>query len=935
MTPDRWIEVSRIFDELLAVEPPARESLLEALCRQDLELRAEVHSLLQAHARARSQFLESPATPHPEVSRTGQTVGDYRLEQEIGRGGMGEVYFATRADGLYVKAVAIKLVRGGPTGPLLLERFRNERQILANLDHPNIARLLDAGITEDAVPYLAMELVAGVPIDEFCDRHELDIDARLRLFLPVCAAVQYAHRHLVIHRDIKPGNILVTADGTPKLLDFGIAKIVAATSAAPLAKPEAVTLVHAMTPEYASPEQIRGTPISTASDVYSLGVVLYRLLSGHSPFDARARSAHELAQAICNEEPLRPSQWVSRLRGDLDAIILKALRKAPEDRYSSVEQLSDDIRRCLSGLPVAAAKGSWRYRAGKFIDRHRGGVAAGVVLVAIVVAAVTAVVREARVAQQQALIAERQRALAQKRFDDVRQFSNSLIFDIHDAIQRLPGATPARQLLLDRAVQYLDGVAADAAGNPDLQRELAWAFQRLAVVQGNPAESNLGDEQASLRSDRKALQLFTAVAQPNAGNVIDQLNVAMMHRIIAYSTLTEPDGRRHLQAAMAISGPLMTSNAGNPKVRSERSIEYQDLALLQDSMGDLASALDSFKEYQRLRLGILRSNPDYPGIVRSCGMSTSLVAREQYRLGEVRGAIPTLQQGIRFFESASKDNMGATRELAVARQLLGDILLSEHDLPGATGAYARAGAVLGPMAAADPQNALLRLDVAGSDFREGRVLVIEHRYAQAIPLLVRSANVFAAMIPAGRVRDEAPNGPGTVYIWLGDAYAGSGAMQQALESYRKSTAGVSLVGSKPLDASLLCELGVGLVKTGNALVQLKKGAEAETAYRKALEILGPVTAPRYRNVPALHVIADAYAGLGDRSAALAEGTRDGEQRLLLWQQSRAAYEDSLAARRQIPEASSISPAGFAGGDASAVRRSLDEVLRRLSGSSSH
>ena len=251
--------------------------------------------------------------------------------------------------------------------------------------------------------------------------------------------------------------------------------------------------------------------------------------------------------------------------------------------------------------------------------------------------------------------------MAQKRFDDVRQFSNSLIFDIHDAIQRLPGATPARQLLLDRAVQYLDGVAADAAGNPDLQRELAWAFQRLAVVQGNPAESNLGDEQASLRSDRKALQLFTAVAQPNAGNVIDQLNVAMMHRIIAYSTLTEPDGRRHLQAAMAISGPLMTSNAGNPKVRSERSIEYQDLALLQDSTGDLASALDSFKEYQRLRLGILRSNPDYPGIVRSCGMSTSLVAREQYRLGELRAAIPTLQQGIRFFESASKDNMGATR----------------------------------------------------------------------------------------------------------------------------------------------------------------------------------------------------------------------------------------------------------------------------------
>ncbi len=706
-------------------------------------------------------------------------------------------------------------------------------------------------------------------------------------------------------------------------------------------------MLHAMTPEYASPEQIRGAPISTASDVYSLGVVLYRLLSGQSPFEGQSRSPHELAQAICNEEPLRPSQLSSRtpdavalklarqLRGDLDAIVLKALRKVPEDRYSSVEQLSHDIQRHLSGLPVAAAKGSWRYRAGKFIDRHRAGVAAAAVLVAIVVAAIVAVVREARVAQQQAAIAERQRALAQKRFDDVREFSNSLIFDIHDAIQRLPGATPARQLLLNRAVQYLDSVAADAAGNPDLQRELAWAFQRLAVVQGNPAESNLGDERASLGSDRKALDLFTAVAQPNTGNVIDQLNVAMMHRIIAYSTLTEPEGRRHLQAAMAITGPLIGAHADNPKVRSERAIEYQDLGLLQDSLGDLASALDSFKEYRRLRLGILRTHPNYPTIVRSCGMSTSLVARAQYRLGDLRGAIPTLEEGIRLFESASKDDMGATRELAVARQLLGDFLLSEHDLPGATGAYARAFAVLGPMAAADPHNALLRLDVAASDFLQGRALVLEHRYAEAIPLLSRSAGVLAAMIPPGRVRDESPSEPGSVYIWLGDAFAGRGELQQALESYRKSTVAVTLVGSKPLAASLLCELSAGLVKTGNVLARLGKDAEAESAYRKALEILGPVTPDKYRNVPAQYVIADAYAGLGDRAAALAQRAHVGAERLMLWAQSRAAYESSLAAWGRIPEPSSISPAGFAGGDALTVQRHLDEVLAHLSRSASH
>jgi tetratricopeptide (TPR) repeat protein len=228
-----------------------------------------------------------------------------------------------------------------------------------------------------------------------------------------------------------------------------------------------------------------------------------------------------------------------------------------------------------------------------------------------------------------------------------------------------------------------------------------------------------------------------------------------------------------------------------------------------------------------------------------------------------------MQEGIGFFESVSKDDMGATRELAVARQMLGDILLSNHDLAGATRAYERASAVLEPMAAADPQNALLRLDVAACDFQRGRMLVIESRYAQAIPVLSRAAAVFEAAIPAGHSRDETPNGPGSVYLWLGDAFAGRGDLQRALESYRKSTAGLDLVGSKPLDASLLRDLGAGLVRMGDTLSRLGHVAEAQTAYHRAIEILNPVTPARYRNVPALHVLAGAYAGLGDRSGALA------------------------------------------------------------------
>ena len=931
MSPERWEQVSKVFDELLGIDANARAARLDALCRDDLQLRAEVSSLLRAHAQAQSRFLESPAIEqsaavHAEVSRSGQKVGGYRLVREIGRGGMGEVYLATRADGEYTKEVAIKLVRSGPGAALLLERFRNERQILASLDHPNIARLLDGGTTDDGVPFLAMELVTGVPIDQFCDRQQLGTPARLELFRQVCAAVQYAHRHLVVHRDIKPGNILVTPDGTPKLLDFGIARILAPTASG---SSEAVTVLHAMTPEYASPEQIRGGRVSTSTDVYSLGVVLYRLLSGHSPYEAHSENPHALAQAICNGEPQRPSQLQPRLHSDLDAIVLKAIRKEPEERYSLVAQLAEDVQRHLSGQPVTAAKGSWRYRAGKFVGRNRTGVAAAALVVAVVAVAIVAVVREARVAQHEAAVANAQRALVQKRFDDVREFSNSLIFDVHDAIQKLPGATPVRQLLLDRAVQYLDAVAADAAESPDLQRELGWAFQRLAVVQGNPAEANLGDEQASLRSDRKALALFDAVAKARPDDVIDHLNVAMMHRILAYSTLSEPSGQADLAAAMAITAPLIATYGDNPKVRSERSIEYQDLGLMHEAQGNFAAALDSFREYRRLRFSIRQTHPDYPMVARSCGMSSSLVARALFHLGESREAATTLRAGIVDLQSVSQHDPDSARDLAVARQMLGDILMSAGDLAAAEQQYGLAAGALVPMAAADPQNALLRLDLASVEFETGRLRVVRHQFAQAITPLKKAAAVLDAAIAAGRDRDESPNSSSAVYIWLGDAFAGEGDEQAALESYRKSTAVADLIGSRPVDAALRIDVGAGFARTGDALLKRGDVAGAQVAYQKTLEVLAPVSPAPYGNVPAMYALAGAYSGLGDSSALLATRTQEVTERARLVGESRTAYEASLSVWNRIPEPSAISPAGFAAASPEEVHGRLDRVAAVL------
>jgi eukaryotic-like serine/threonine-protein kinase len=311
MTPERWQQIREVFDRAVSLEAGERPSYLDAACGVDSELRREVESLLCSDREAGTGFLNTPAvdltrSEPAAASRVGRRIGAYNILEEIGHGGMGEVYRAGRADGQYEKEVAIKLVRGGYDTAAVLERFRHERQILASLDHPNIARLLDGGTTDEGIPYLVMELIEGTPIDQYCNAQHLTVTDRLRLFLQVCSAVQYAHQRLVIHRDIKPGNILVTQEGVPKLLDFGIAKILD-----PLSSTE-TTVAGPMTPEYASPEQIRNEPITTATDVYSLGVVLYKLVTGRSPYPATTRTPHEFARAICELEPERPSTIISK-----------------------------------------------------------------------------------------------------------------------------------------------------------------------------------------------------------------------------------------------------------------------------------------------------------------------------------------------------------------------------------------------------------------------------------------------------------------------------------------------------------------------------------------------------------------------------------------------------------------------------------------------
>src|SRR5215472_126100 len=548
MNPERWKRIKQLVGEAMALDAGARDSYLQHNCEDDPGLWREVQSLLSSHEQAGTGFLSEPAVDfHPMTETSGapqERVGPYSIIGEIGRGGMGEVYRAARSDGQYTKEVAIKLMQS--RSGALLERFRHERQILASLEHFNIARLLDGGTTDRGVPYLVMELIDGTRIDDYCNQHKLAITERLRLFLQVCDAVQFAHQRLIIHRDIKPSNILVTEEGVPKLLDFGIAKILAEGSRASQAQPT-LTLFNLLTPQYASPEQIRGGSIITASDVYSLGVVLYELLTGRSPYPANTNTAHDAARSACEFEPIRPSILVrpggvdrkifpapdqatqaalgtpdklaKQLAGDLDNIVLKALRKEPERRYASVEQFAEDIRRHLASLPVLARRDTARYRASKFVMRHKASVTAAAVIGLTLMAGLVITMQEARIAE--------------RRFNDVRSLANSLIFDVHDSIKELPGSTPARKIIVDRSLQYLNVLAQESRGDASLQRELATAYEKVGAVQGDYLENNLGDSEATLASYRKGLELRKQI-ETESNDWKDRLALAQASRLVAH-----------------------------------------------------------------------------------------------------------------------------------------------------------------------------------------------------------------------------------------------------------------------------------------------------------------------------------------------------------------------------------------------------------------
>ena len=663
MTIAEWKRIKELFHAALQVPAAERDAFLAR--QPDAQaVVEEIEALLRTYDKE-PEFLENvtPQLPPevPEIAerfRAGSRIGHWELIREVGRGGMGIVWEARRADQQYEQRVAIKLLAANFV-PEQVARFREERRILASFNHPGIARLLDGGMLEDGSPYLVMEYIEGAAIDEWCAREQLNLRARLKLFLSVCEAVEYAHRHLVIHRDLKPVNILVTPEGVPKLLDFGIAKLID-----PAGGP-AYPTTRLLTPEFASPEQLQGGVVTASSDVFSLGVLLYLLLTNKRPFAAAEGDTLGLMRAVCEDEPARPSTAAGDrgrdLRGELDAVVLQALRKQPDERYQSVHALADDIRAWLAGGAVSAAPQPWPGRFRKFVLRHKTQSAA-------VALAVVFLLTGSGVSVWQARIARQQRERAERRFREVRRFSRSVLFELHEAIRDLPGATAARNLLLKRATEFLDGLATDPAADTALKLELAQGYNSLGRVQGGGFNENLGNRDAATESFQKAARLGEQVLAGAPGNVDAGLVL-----LDAYDSLTRIFLEKHMQQEagswhgkhQALTAAMELRHPTDPRAGAALADAYSNQALYFAQLNDLARAKELYRH-----------------------------ALKKYDELHERGV----------------DSIPVRTQYAFASKRLGAILIVENSLDEAESRYRTALAMEDGMVTAAPGDANLRLN---------------------------------------------------------------------------------------------------------------------------------------------------------------------------------------------------------------------------------
>ena len=719
LTAERWKKVNQLFQEVIDLSPEQQEKKVEDIRQNDADLADDLKRLLNAHHRS-STFLSGTVADDISVRR-GERIGPWEIADEIGRGGMSTVYLAHRADGRFNRKVAVKFLHGLFPGKHTAERMKDEQTILAQLDHENICKLLDAGVTSAGRPYFIMEYIDGVPIDQYCKKQMLGVSEILDLFEQVCKAVRYAHQRLIVHRDLKPGNIMVDRDGKVKLLDFGISKIVSEEPELDITNTK--TALHLMTPEYASPEQVRYEPVTTSTDIYSLGVILCRLLTGRFPYDIEKKSPLDIGNTILESVPAKPSTLrigeahgeespkpavlPKSLKGDLDNIILMALRKDPGRRYNSVDQLLRDIRNYRSDRPVMAQPESLGYLTRKFIKRNRAAVfSAAVVAVILCVAAIFSF--------RQAAIANQQRQIAESRLLDVQDLTGSLMFDIHDAIVSLPGSTPARERIAEKASEYLGRLSEIEEDNDELNFLLAASYRKIGDLLGNPTTANLGEGARAIESyemAEKRLERIEQTAQ-NQRELDRQKALIFEKRSDVLMSLGETQEAEHFQRQSSELFKKLMDESGEQQDEFSYAVSrlklgdvvghpnFNSLGLTDSSLHYYSSAREIFDRY-------VENRPLDQRAVRYSGLIYERISVVHDYLGNDDAALEHLKVSADFrdrFIEMNPLNTNAIRDKAIIYEKMGKIYQQQGNLTDAKSSFEQAFETYRWLRDSDPQN---------------------------------------------------------------------------------------------------------------------------------------------------------------------------------------------------------------------------------------
>ncbi len=789
--PEGSARLFEIVGDALALPVAGRASFLATTCEGNAALLAEARSLLGHEAGAQG-FLEEPAfrldpdalnAPRQGELGAGTLLGECEIVELLGQGGMGEVYLAN--DTKLGRRVAVKLLKRSLDEGTLLHRFHHEQKVLAALTHPNIARLYSAATAPEGGCYLVMEYVEGEQLDRYCRNEKLGVNVRVSLVRKVCAAVEYAHQNLVIHRDLKPANIRVTPDGEPKLLDFGIAKLLDPEGSEP--PPDSASAVNgAMTPGYASPEQIKGETITTSTDVYSLGVMFHELLCGQRP--PRPVVSPRAASEPFPEKPDAPAPPV--FAGDLDSIVAKAIHRDPRRRYASVAQLSDDLRRYSEGLPVSARRHTAVYVTDKFVRRNKAWVAAALLAVVGLVTALAVILWEAR--------------RANRRFEDVRRLANSILFEVEPQIANVSGTTQARGTLVQRALEYLDSLSREAGADRALQRELAVAYEKVGDVQGNPNVSNLGDIKAALISYRKAQSLRQA---------------------------------------------LVRSAPRDAQGRHELANNYEQVGSLLWWSDDTSGTRTSYTEAMDLRKALLREQPRSVDFRRGFASLQMRLADVETWSGQNARAMDDLTEALPILQELAKELPADTStQINVARCLLrmGAAHKEMGEYPAAVAAFEQAEAIVEPITRREPDNAVagvqycIELMSECGMYNEQKTAAATESALALGPRMIQAVEAFAAKdVKSTAAQHDLASG----YYIYGETLLHAGQWQQALDPLGKALLIDSKLGEQaPENGEYSHSCGYIHLDIGEARMHLDQLEAAAKDARKAHELLSTAAA---------------------------------------------------------------------------------------------